>query len=173
MLVLLTWIALRQMAPVVNSNEAKEWRLFSWLGITLLLIQIMLGGWMSSNFAALACNGFPLCHGALIPPMDFAYSNLPLSVEKLTTMHWMHRAGAFFTVSYLCWLSIKIMAVKDLRSNGITILILVALQSVLGILNVLLSLPLLVAVLHNAVAMLLLVALVTLSYRLKPADPLS
>jgi len=173
MLMLLAWIALRQMAPpaAVDSSEAQKWRGLSWLGIALLLVQIMLGGWVSSNFAALACTGFPLCQGALLPPMDFSYSldhfGLPLSVEKLTAIHWMHRAGALLTIVYLGWLSFRIMAVQGLRNIGKAILGLVVLQFALGIANVLLGLPLLVAVLHNAVAMLLLVALVTLSFRLR------
>jgi len=173
MLMLLAWIALRQMAPpaAVDSGEAQKWRGLSWLGIALLLVQIMLGGWVSSNFAALACTGFPLCQGALLPPMDFSYSldhsGLPLSIERLTVIHWIHRFGALLTIVYLGWLSFRIMAVKGLRNIGKAILGLVVLQFVLGIANVLLSLPLLVAVLHNAVAMLLLVALVALSFRLR------
>ncbi|MDD5301164.1 MAG: COX15/CtaA family protein [Gallionella sp.] len=173
MLMLLAWIALRHTAPAsaVNAGEAQSWRGLAWLGIALLLAQIMLGGWVSSNFAALACTGFPLCQGALLPPMDFSYtlnnSGLPLSVERLTAIHWMHRAGAVITVAYLGWLSFGIMAVKSLRNIGQAMLGLIALQSALGVANVLLGLPLLVAVLHNAVAMLLLVALMVLSFRLQ------
>ena len=175
MLILLIWIVLRQMAPpaAVDPGEAQKWRVFSLLGIALVLIQIMLGGWVSSNFAALACTGFPLCNGALLPTMDFSYSldhsGLPLSAEKLTAIHWMHRAGALLTVAYLGWLSFRIMAVQGLRNTGKAILGLIVLQFALGIANVLLGLPLLVAVLHNAVAMLLLVALVALSFRLRKA----
>lgn len=173
MLLMLVWIALRQMAlpAAADPGAAQRWRRFAWLGMALLLIQIMLGGWVSSNFAALACNGFPLCQGALLPSMDFSYSfdasGLPLSAEKLTAIHWMHRAGALLVVAYLGWLSFGVMAVQGLRNIGKAILGLVALQFVLGALNVLLGLPLLVAVLHNAVAMLLLVALAALSFRLR------
>ena len=173
LLMLVTWIALRQMAPAGTAitGEAQGWRNFSRLGLVLLLIQIMLGGWVSSNFAALACTEFPLCKGSLLPPMDFSYSldrsGLPLSPERLTAIHWMHRAGALITILYLCWLSFKIMAVKGLRNIGKAILGLVALQFALGISNVLLGLPLMVAVLHNTVAMLLLVMLVLLNFRLR------
>ncbi len=175
MLMLLAWIALRQAAPgsAISADEAQKWRGFAWFGIALLLIQIMLGGWVSSNFAALACNGFPLCNGALLPPMDFSYSmdrsGLPLSAERLAAIHWMHRAGALLAVTYLGWLSFGVMAMKGLGSIGKTILGLVVFQAALGVANVLLGLPLLVAVLHNAVAMLLLVALVVLGFRLRNA----
>ncbi|MDO8261779.1 MAG: COX15/CtaA family protein [Gallionella sp.] len=172
MLTLLIWIALKQMAPAgtFDAGEVQKWRTFSWLGIALLLVQIMLGGWVSSNFAALACTEFPLCKGSLLPPMDFSYGLdnfiTPLSVEKLTAIHWMHRFGALLTVLYLGWLSAKVMAVEGLHKIGKAILGLVVLQFVLGVSNVLIGLSLAGAVLHNAVAMLLLVTLVLLSFRL-------
>jgi cytochrome c oxidase assembly protein subunit 15 len=172
-LMLLTWIALRQMAPIgeLDAGVMQNWRGFSRLGLVLLLIQIILGGWVSSNFAALACTEFPLCKGVLLPAMDFSYSldryGLPLSVEKLTAIHWMHRTGALLILLYLSWLSFRIIAVEGLRKIGKAMLGLVVLQFVLGISNVLLGLSLAGAVLHNAVAMLLLVTLVSLNYRLR------
>ncbi len=173
MLILLTWIALRQIArPAgIAADAAQKWRAFAWLGMALLLLQIMLGGWVSSNFAALACTGFPLCNGALLPPMDFScgfdQSGLPLSAERLTAIHWMHRVGAVVTAAFLGWLSFGLMAVRGLRSIGKTLLTLLILQFALGAANVLLGLPLAGAVLHNAVAMLLLVALVVAVFRLR------
>lgn len=173
MLMLLTWLTLRQFSPAApaSSGEAQPWRILVRLGIALVLTQIMLGGWVSSNFAALACADFPLCQGAWLPPMDFSssldQSGLPLPAEKLTAIHWMHQAVALPVVAYLVWLSVMIMAVQGLRNLGKTILGLTVFQSALGISNVLLGLPLLTAVLHNAVAMLLLVTLVSLSFRLQ------
>ena len=173
MLMLLTWIVLRQMAPmsVIDVSEGRKLRSLSRVGIALLMIQIMLGGWVSANFAALACTDFPLCQGALLPLMDFSYglddSGRPLSPEKLTAIHWMHRAGALPVIAYLGWLSFRVMATQGLRNLGQILLGLVVLESLLGVSNVLLGLPLLVAVLHNAVAMLLLIALVVLSFRLR------
>jgi len=172
-LMLLTWIALRQMAPVgeIGVGVKQDWRGFSRLGLVLVLIQIMLGGWVSSNFAALACTDIPLCKGSLLPPMDFSYSlvsyGLPLSSEQLTAINWMHRAGALLAFLYLNWLSFRVMAVEGLHKIGKTILGLTVFQFVLGISNVLLGLPLTGAVLHNAVAMLLLVTLVWLNYSLR------
>jgi len=172
-LILLVWIALPQMASVgkMDAGVVQNWRKFSQLGLVLVLVQIMMGGWVSSNFAALACTEFPLCKGSLLPAMDFSYSldryGLPLSAEKLTAIHWMHRAGALLTLLYLSWLSFRIMAVEGLHSIGKSMLGLVVLQFVLGISNVLLGLPLAGAVLHNAMAMLLLVTLVLLNFRLQ------
>jgi cytochrome c oxidase assembly protein subunit 15 len=172
MLMLLAWIALRQLAAAdaIDPGAMRKWRGAVRFGIALLFAEIMLGGWASSNFAALACTGFPLCNGALLPAMDFSYSfdpyGVPLSAERLTAIHWVHRVGALLVVAYLGWLSFRIMAVQGLHNIGKVVLGLVALQFALGSANVLLGLPLLVAVLHNAVAMLLLVALVALSFRL-------
>ena len=174
MLILLTWIVLRQMAPAgaVDASDAQKLHCLLWPGIALVITQIMLGGWASSNFAALACPDFPLCQGALLPPMDFSSSlndsGLPLSPEKLTAIHWLHRAGALLAIAYLCWMSFMVMTVEGLRVSGKAILGLVVLQSLLGVSNVLFGLSLLVAVLHNAVAMLLLIALVVLRFRLQP-----
>lgn len=174
MLILLTWIALRHVTPFTLAvHNLRNWRNASLLGLALLLVQIMLGSWVSANFAALACTDFPLCNGALLPPMDFSYSlerfGLPLSAEKLTAIHWMHRVGALLVLCYLGWLSLRIMAVEGMRATGGIMLILLALQSALGIANVLLDLPLAVAVMHNAFAMLLLVALVFLNFRIQTA----
>jgi len=174
MLLLLAWIALRQMpVPAVEAQAARRWLGLAWLGLALLSVQIMLGGRVSANFAALACAGFPLCNGALLPAMDFSWasdpSGLPLSAERLTAIHWAHRAGAVFTAAYLGWLSLRIMVVPGLRGPGKSILTLVMFQFALGAANVLLGLPLAGAVLHNAAAMLLLGAMAVLVFRLQAA----
>ena len=170
-LILLVWIALLRMSKPDVAKVSWALLLFSKIGLVLVLIEIMLGGWVSSNFAALACTEFPLCQGSLIPTMDFSYSlendGLPLSRERLTGMHWVHRVGAVFTIIYLCWLSFRVMAVQTLRNIGKSILGLIVLQFVFGISNVLLNLPLAIAVLHNAVAMLLLISLVMLRFRMQ------
>jgi cytochrome c oxidase assembly protein subunit 15 len=172
MLALLAWIALRQTVPggAVDTEKAKKWRVYSWIGFALLFAQIMLGGWVSSNFAALACSDFPLCQGALLPAMDF--SNIldavaPRSAERLTAINWMHRIGALLTISYLGWLSARIIAVQGLRRIGQAIMFLVVFQFLLGVSNVLAGLPLAGAVLHNAFGMLLLIMLVLLLFRIR------
>jgi len=172
MLMLLTWIALRLEAPSeIDISEALDLRVFSRFGLALVIVEIMLGGWVSSNFAALACNGFPLCQGALFPDMDFSYSldnsGLQLSGERLTAIHWMHRTGALLTLCYLIWLSFRAMAVHKLNTIGKSMLALVIFQFVLGTFNLLLDFPLTGATMHNAVAMLLLVTLVTLNFRMQ------
>lgn len=170
MLILLTWIALRQMS--FDKVDAGALRLFSRIGFVLLLLQIVLGGWVSSNFAALACTDFPLCNGLLLPAMDFTFSldrfGPPLSLDQLTAIHWMHRVGALLLLGYLSWLSFRIMKEEKLRAIAKVMLGMIVFQFVLGISNILLGFPLAIAVLHNAVAMLLLIALVVLNFRVQP-----
>jgi len=173
MLTLLTWIFLRQKfkEESIEPSIARQWRLFSWMGLILVVIQIVLGGWVSSNFAAIACTDFPLCRGYLLPPMDFSYplgrDTLPLTQEKLTAIHWMHRFGAILAAGYLIWLSWRLIKLDGMKKLGLSILVFVALQFGLGVSNILFGLPLVGAVLHIAVAMILLVTLVLLNFRLR------
>ena len=102
MLTLLILVALRQttLAGTVDADEAQKWRTFSWLGIVLVLAQIMQGGWVSSNFAALACTEFPLCRACCCRRWIFhTVWIIPYAAfrEKLTAIHWC-RIGALLTV---------------------------------------------------------------------------
>jgi len=172
MLMLLTWLALRQIA-LIEINIGTQFRLRGYLhlGLVLILLQITLGAWVSSNFASLACTDLPLCKGMLLPPMDFSFSiskygSLP-TMEQMTAIHWMHRVGAIVTILYLGWLSIMIMKFEGLQAIGKAMLGLVLFQFMLGVANVLLGLPLVIAVLHNAVAMVMLMTLVILNFRVR------
>mgnify|MGYP003429121865 CR=1 FL=1 len=172
MLILLTWIALHQIKySEISAGVILRWSRFSRLAFVMVLAQTLQGAWLSSNFAALACTDLPLCNGLLLPAMDFSFSleryGPPLSVEQLVSIHWIHRVGALLVLLYLGWLSIMMMAVEGLRAIGKTLLGLLAFQFVLGISSVALGLPLAIAVLHNATAMLLLVVLTVLNFRLR------
>jgi len=173
MLMLLIWMAMSHIELHRDTvvGEAWQWQRYAQLGLGLVLLEILLGGWVSSNFAALACTDFPLCQGTLLPRMDFSYSmnndGMLLSSERLTAIHWMHRLGALLTLVYLSWLSFRIMAAPQLRKIGQVILALVWLQLVIGVSNVQLDIPLAGAVLHNAFAMLILSALTLLNFKLQ------
>ena len=173
MLMLLIWMGLRLIEPRRQQAvvDALRWQRYSQFGLGLVLLEILLGGWVSSNFAALACTDFPLCQGTLLPNMDFSISlkndGMLLSGERLTAMHWMHRIGALLTLAYLTWLSLMVMAVRQLRKNAQFIIGIAWLQFMLGISNVFFSMPLMSVVLHNAVAMLLLSLLTLLNFRLR------
>jgi cytochrome c oxidase assembly protein subunit 15 len=174
-LALLTWLALRELRPPSPPDPAR-FQPWAALGIVLLLVQIALGGWVSANYAALACTDFPTCHGEWLPEMDFGNAfhvmrelgvtaaGAPLAHEALTAIHWSHRAGALVVLIYLGGLALWALRTPALRILGATIAALLLVQAGLGVANVLLHLPLVLAAAHNAVAALLLGALVMLNF---------
>ena len=177
---LLVWLALRQGAnnPRLDFPQARRVRAWAWLGLMIVFAQIVLGGWVSSNYAALACADFPMCQGRWLPAMDFSHafhftrelgmttSGTLLPHEALTAMHWAHRVGALVTFLYIGGLSIALLRNRELATLGASMLGLLLVQLSLGISNVLFSLPLPVAVAHNGTAALLLISLVVLNFRL-------
>lgn len=146
-----------------------------------LIVQIILGGWTSANYAALICPDFPMCQGQWWPAFSAKAFNLfggiglphPLSymnsAEK-TSIHMMHRLGALITFSLgiaLCWFLFR----NKSKKMSLVILTLLLTQVCLGIMNVTLSLPLHNAVAHHFVAALLLLTLLTLDFALLRRDP--
>lgn len=182
---LLAWLVLGQGRHGGNfaAADAGALRCYAPLGLALLVVQIVLGGWTSANYAALACPDFPTCQTYWWPPMDFreafapwrglgvSYEGGVLANDARVTVHLMHRLGALVVVSYLGWLSGRLITAartRALRRLGIAIAILLAVQLGLGIANVLLHLPLSVAMAHTGGAALLLLSLVTLNHWLRP-----
>ncbi|MGH8753919.1 MAG: COX15/CtaA family protein [Burkholderiales bacterium] len=178
-LALLCWLALLQYAAPqsVNTGKTGKLKFWGWFGLLLLALQIALGGWVSVNYASLACGGFPLCNGSWVPEMDFASGfhylrelgmtaeGEPLSKSALTAIHWAHRLGALIVFCYLALLAIAVVRTRGLQKYGALLLIVLCVQVVLGIGNVLLSLPLALAAAHNAAAALLLIAMVVLNFK--------
>ncbi|MCC2617009.1 COX15/CtaA family protein [Aestuariibacter halophilus] len=152
---------------------------FALLGIVITVAQIALGGWTSANYAALACTELPICEGEWYENIDIvgAYT-IPEAVSyefgahdyaERMTMHIAHRFGAVITFIYLCWLALRMYASAAsqlLRTLSVVLVLVLGAQVMLGVSNVVFSLPLAVAVLHNAVAALLLLVLVTITYTL-------
>ncbi len=179
-LALLCWLALLQYAAPqpVNTGKIRELKFWGWFGLLLLTLQIALGGWVSVNYASLACGGFPLCNGSWVPEMDFASGfhflrelgmtaeGEPLSRPALTAIHWAHRLGALIVFCYLALFAIAVVRTQGLQKYGALLLIILCVQVVLGIGNVMLSLPLALAVAHNAAAALLLIAMVVLNFKI-------
>lgn len=178
---LLLWLWLRERGRFSHAYHARidHLRGAALLGLALLVTQIALGGWVSTNYAALACADFPLCQGVWMPPMDFGpgftlhrelgetASGELLPLTALTAIHWSHRVMALVVTLYLGWLVLRLLRVPGHAGIGLAIGALLGLQVSLGIGNVLLSLPLAVAVAHNAGAALLLASLVWLNYRVR------
>ena len=176
-LALLTWLAMREIGlPAPPPVALRRFRPWTAAGLAILSCQIALGGWVSANYAALACADFPTCHGHWLPAMDFpsafhvlrelgvTAAGAPLSQEALTAIHWSHRVGAFVTVAYLGILGLWAWRIPRLRILGTALVVLVLAQAGLGVANVLLRLPLALATAHNACAALLLATLVMLNF---------
>ena len=174
---LLMWLALREInpqpAPTAVASKLRPWAV---AGIVVLAMQIALGGWVSANYAALACTDFPACHGQWLPEMDFANAfhvlrelgmtaaGAPLAQDALNAIHWSHRLGALVTLLVVGGIAIWALRVRALRAQGAVIAVLLIVQAGLGVANVLLRLPLVLAAAHNAGAALLLAALVVLNF---------
>ncbi|MFP5390358.1 MAG: COX15/CtaA family protein [Gammaproteobacteria bacterium] len=179
LLALLVWLGARENrvlqsvdAPAVPSS-LRTLALFS---AAVLALQIALGGWVSTNYATLACTEFPLCGGKLVPDMDFEHgfhlwrelgktaAGHYLPFEALTAIHWVHRNMAFVVFAVLGWTAWRAMRHSDLRRTARAMLIILCIQLVTGIATVYLSFPLTIAVLHNAGAAALIALVTMLNY---------
>ncbi len=181
---LLYWLMLREQSSstILPGRWQPELFPFALAAIIVLALQISLGGWTSTNYAALACPDFPTCQGKLWPAMNFKeafvlwrglgidYEGGVLDGAARTAIHITHRLGAI--VAFIVIISVAIKCTsssnKNIRNTGITIIGLLLLQISLGIANVVMNLPLMIAVAHNGVAALLLLSLVTLLHQTIP-----
>ncbi|HAC33016.1 MAG TPA: cytochrome B [Gammaproteobacteria bacterium] len=149
------------------------------LMLAILVVQILLGGWTSTNYAALACVGLPQCNGQWLPAMDFANGFKPwhglgidyeggiLDSPARIAIHYSHRVGAVITfLVILAGVAVlwRRSTARVLRQTLLMIVVLLLAQFCLGLANVWFYLPLPVAVAHNGVAALLLLAVATLNY---------
>lgn len=178
-LALLAWLWQRECGPsLYGMANVRHLRLWGGLALAVVAVQIVLGGWVSTNYAALACVDFPRCHGEWVPEMDFfhaftlhrelgmnAHGEL-LSHQALTAIHWVHRVWALVVVVFAGYAAFRLVRQPGLSGLGGLLGLLLLVQICLGIANVWLGLPLLVAVMHNAGAALLLLILVVINFRL-------
>ncbi len=177
---LLTWTAWRATGIPLRIADAPRLRVLLIIGIGLLGIQIALGGWTSANYAALACGPeFPKCAGAWWPAPDFRegfvlwrgigvdYEGGVLDNAARVAIQLAHRLMAVLVFGHLLVVSLRLLRNPGLRSWGGLLLALLLVQIGLGIANVMMSLPLHVAVAHNAGATALLFVLVTLLARVR------
>ncbi len=170
LLALLTWIALRE-APAVKPVAAPRVHVAALVALGALFVQIGLGGWVSSNYAVMACPDFPLCQGEWLPPMNF-YDGFTwwralgltregelIAVQALVAIHWTHRMFAIVVVAALSALIWQLWRSGLPRlAQGLAALLL--LQLLTGLSNVVLQWPLLLAVLHSGGAALLVAMVV-------------
>jgi cytochrome c oxidase assembly protein subunit 15 len=178
-LALLAWLGLRQEKFQPASPAAVRLRPWAVLALLIVIAQIMLGGWVSTNYAALACIDFPTCHGVWLPEMDFRHgfqlvrelgmtaAGTHLSYDAITAIHWTHRVGAVVTFVYVGGFALALLRKPGLARYGAALLGVLLLQIALGIANVVAGLPLAVAAAHNAGAAILLVTAVVINFALR------
>ena len=142
------------------------------VALAVVVLQVALGGWLTSNYAALACPDFPTCHGEWIPEMDFAtgfdvtqtvgpnYLGGLLSSDARVAIQVAHRLGAVAVLLVVGLLAVRI----GNQPVAWALAGVLGAQLALGIGNVLLELPLAVAVLHNAGGAALLLAVVAVRF---------
>lgn len=174
---LLAWLAWKLSGARARAPREAALSAAVVVGLVLLACQIFLGGWTSSNYAALACGigpqSFPKCLGQWWPPVDFHqgfilwrgigvnFEGGILDAAARSAIQIAHRFGALVVFVYLAWLAHKV-ARAGLRGLGIALGVLLLAQVALGISNVMFGLPLAVAVAHNGGAALLLFTVVSL-----------
>jgi cytochrome c oxidase assembly protein subunit 15 len=171
----LMWLLfLRQggLSDMVSALPRPNW--LAKIAFVAVVVQIILGGWVSSNYAALACYDFPSCDGTYTPNIDLQQGfNIFQSVgpnylgglmtnEARMAIHWVHRIGAIVVLLVVGGLVIQ--TVKQAAVIGYVLLAVLVTQITLGILNVVWVLPLLNATAHNTVGALLLLVLVTINF---------
>jgi len=184
----LGWLAAREIgaAPTIPAAVARKYRGFAMLSLALVFVQLALGGWVSTNYAVLACPDLPLCHGALLPEADFAagftlwrpLGVLPngdlLPATALTAIHWTHRMGALVVFLVVgTFAGVFTVACKRAGAAGsyerklgrLLNWVLLA-QLATGLANVAFSWPLANAVLHSGGAAALAVLLAMINSRM-------
>ena len=168
--------------PTVISPALR--RGLAWTGL-LLALQVVLGGWVSTNYAVLACTTFPTCQGSWWPAMDFAQGfqvwrklgmlqdGSHISFAGLTAIHYVHRLMAYVVLAALAWLAWRLHRSGALRAQTRWLASLSVLQLATGLSNVILDWPLVAAVLHTGGAAALVVVLTWALVSSRAAVPVS
>jgi heme a synthase len=182
-LAVLWWLSLTPERRELTPPEMAL-RKFAVVGLAVLLLQISLGGWTSSNYAAVACPDFPTCQQSWWPPMDFRdafvlwrgldvdYTGGVLANPARVAIHVTHRIGAAVVGSVLIFvgaLSVARARSRRLKLLGALLIGAVLLQICIGVAMVHFAMSLPLATLHNAGAALLVICTVTLLRLLWPA----
>ena len=182
-LAILRWLSITPERRALTRSEAGL-RTFAVVGFAVLALQIFLGGWTSTNYAAVACPDLPTCQRSFWPSMDFKdafvlwrglgvdYEGGVLANPARVAIHFTHRLGA--VVAGLTLLSLGVMVAMRARNGrlkiiGRVLILAVLVQIALGLSVVHWGVPLPVATLHNAGAAFLVLVTVTLLRALWPA----
>jgi heme a synthase len=183
----------RTALPALGRSPPVRWapshltsRRLATIGLIALIVQIALGGWTSTNYAAIACPDFPTCQASWWPHMDFGnafvlwhaptmnYEHGVLGNPARIAIHFTHRLGAL-----LASVALSLAAIWTLREGGlararfaaISVVAALCLQLIIGISMVMKGFPLWLATAHNGGAALLLLATLALNHRLGATGP--
>src|SRR5450830_371790 len=186
LLAMLTWLGGRQdnlAHPAIKRPAAApalaSLRIWALAPAVVLAVQIALGGWVSTNYATLACNEYPLCGGEWIPTMDFGHgftlwrelgktaAGHYLPFAALTAIHWVHRNFAIVLVLVAGWTAVLAWRQPALRQMARLLVAALAVQAGTGLATIYLSFPLAIAVLHNGGAAVLVLLVTMLNYKVK------
>ena len=160
---------------ILNKMKIPNLKFIAGLAFFILIIQIFLGVWTSTNYASLACADFPTCQGSYLPEMDFKNGfNLNQEVgpnylyglldnPSRVAVHYSHRVSAILVTLIFLILMSKLWF-TNAAPLASTLGILLITQISLGIINVVYVLPLYVAIAHNLVAATLLLTIFTINY---------
>ncbi len=185
LLAMLVWLGGREdylmkpPAPVRGLAGLRSLRTLALVAAVVLVVQIALGGWVSTNYATLACDEFPLCDGKLVPEMDFEHgftlwrelgktaAGHYLQFSALVAIHWVHRNFALIVTVVLGLAAWRAMREPQLRKTGRMLAAVLLVQLFTGVATVYFDFPLAIAVLHNAGAALLVLTVTMLNYKVK------
>jgi len=176
---LLFWLYLRvnpkiSLLTVRNNGLA----MFARFAMLILFLEIVLGGWVSANYAALACSGFPQCNGSWWPQADYQtaldfFSGLNtgytgvIAFDAQVAANWLHRIGALVSFIVLTLLMLNATSAhhpKPLRRSGLWLSVLLLVEIGSGIIGIKLGAPLWASLAHNAFAALLMLPLIAIGF---------
>jgi len=181
LLALLVWLALEQRPASVRAGSggspARPLGPWAVLALAAAVTQIALGGWVSTNYAVMACPDFPLCQGSAWPPMNFrdgftlwrplgmTSGGELISFQALVAIHWAHRAFSLIVVAISAVLIARAWNLGPVARPARWLLAVIVLQLLTGMSNALLQWPLAAAVLHTGGAALIVALLVVIIVR--------
>ena len=183
LLAILVWTALRETPVAASRLPLRGLQVTLAAGAVVLVLQIALGGWVSTNYAVMACPDFPLCQGRWLPEMNFrdgftiwrdlgmTDSGRPISFEALVAVHWVHRSFAPLVLAMLGWLAWRAWREPRLARLALGFAAVLLLQFLTGLSNVVLQWPLVLALAHNGGAALLVGLLTAMVVRAGGSRP--